>query len=442
MLLEFKIKNYKSFVEQTTFSMIAAPRQKGLDYSLFKEKVKGKTVTSLCSSVIYGSNASGKTNIICTMDTFRSIVLKGNIKDSEEVSSFNPASSLLTLIPNNTLTVSQPTEFYIDFIENNFRIQYSICIDLGIFIEDNYPRKIVAEKLIVNNGIVFDRTEHLNLVNLKVIRKYLNFSKPDKQNLKNMIEIAERSLNSEELFLTNGFKTIFSQSFVKLIYDWFMNKFIIIYRADSLKFSKNENQLETSIYNEKTMNKAAKLFGINSNDICYKFDDNERNVEIYSILKGKENIAIPSRMFESHGTIHFINIFPLIAYTINKGGILIVDEFDVSIHPLAIMSIINIFHNNDINIHHAQLIFNTHNPIFLNSNTFRRDEIKFVERDDTNHCSTLYSLSDFGTSGKQGVRKNEDYMKNYLVNKYGAIKDIDFTPIFEEIIKSYSYKQK
>ena len=33
-------------------------------------------------------------------------------------------------------------------------------------------------------------------------------------------------------------------------------------------------------------------------------------------------------------------------------------------------------------IHHAQLIFNTHNPIFLNSNLFRRDEIKFVERDD------------------------------------------------------------
>jgi len=197
MLLEFKIKNYKSFVEQTTFSMIAAPRQKGLDYSLFKEKIKGKTVTSLCSSAIYGSNASGKTNIICAMDTLRSIVLKGNIKDSEEVSSSNPASSLLTLIPNNTLTVSQPTEFYIDFIENNFRIQYSICIDLGTFLEDNYPRKIVAEKLIVNNKIVFDRTEYLNLVNLKVIRKYLNFSKLDKQNLENMIEIAKRSLNSE-----------------------------------------------------------------------------------------------------------------------------------------------------------------------------------------------------------------------------------------------------
>ena len=34
MLLEFKTKNYKSFVEEASFSMVAAPKQKGLDYSL------------------------------------------------------------------------------------------------------------------------------------------------------------------------------------------------------------------------------------------------------------------------------------------------------------------------------------------------------------------------------------------------------------------------
>ena len=101
---------------------------------------------------------------------------------------------------------------------------------------------------------------------------------------------------------------------------------------------------------------------------------------------------------------------------------------------MALMNIINIFHNDEINKKHAQLIFNTHNPIFLNANMFRRDEIKFVERADDTHCSSHYSLSDFGTSGKGGVRKNEDYMKNYFVDRYGAIKDIDFTPIFETLL--------
>ena len=47
MLLEFKVENYKSFLEEVTFSMVAAPKQSGLDYSLLKEKVKGKLVKGL-----------------------------------------------------------------------------------------------------------------------------------------------------------------------------------------------------------------------------------------------------------------------------------------------------------------------------------------------------------------------------------------------------------
>ena len=72
--------------------------------------------------------------------------------------------------------------------------------------------------------------------------------------------------------------------------------------------------------------------------------------------------------------------------------------------------------------------------MFLNSNIFRRDEIKFIERDEDTNNSILYTLSDFGTSGDKGVRQHEDYMKNYFAGRYGAIKDIDFTPIFEELL--------
>lgn len=101
--------------------------------------------------------------------------------------------------------------------------------------------------------------------------------------------------------------------------------------------------------------------------------------------------------------------------SINEGATLVIDELDASIHPMAIMNIINIFHNDEINTKGAQLIFNTHNPIFLNNSLLRRDEIKFVEKGDTG--SILYSLSDFGTNGSKGVRNTEDYMKNYLYNE-------------------------
>jgi AAA15 family ATPase/GTPase len=52
---------------------------------------------------------------------------------------------------------------------------------------------------------------------------------------------------------------------------------------------------------------------------------------------------------------------------LQRGGILVVDEFDASIHPMALMNIITLFHNDELNTHKAQLVFNTHNPIFLNS---------------------------------------------------------------------------
>lgn len=436
MLLEFKTKNYKSFVEETKFSLIAAPKQSGLDYSLLKDKVKGKTIKGLCSSVIYGPNAAGKTNIIAAMDVFRAIILRGNIRNSEEKTSLNPASATLELIPNNKLSTPQPVEFSIDFFENGLRIQYSFCIDLGRFLDDEYERKIISEELIVNEDIVFIRNENLNFGNLKVIKKYL--SDFMEQNIEGVDKIAKNSLNDEELFLTNGFKLIFSQSFVKMMTDWFSNKFMVIYRADSMQLIKRfADPQKKAIYVEKTTDKAAKLFGINSNSVGYVINEEDSEAKLCSIfkdIKDKKSAVIPAELFESYGTIRFINMFPLVIRAIQTGGTLVIDEFDASIHPMALMSIINIFHNDDINIHHAQLIFNTHNPIFLNSNLFRRDEIKFVERDEENHFSTLYALSDFGTTGEKGVRKHEDYMKNYFISQYGAIKDIDFTSIFEEIL--------
>ena len=436
MLLEFKTKNYKSFSDETVFSLIAAPKQKGLDYSLMKENVKGKAIKGISSSVIYGPNAAGKTNIIGAMDTFRAIILRGNIKNSEEKNSPNPAANSLELIPNNGVSCSEPVMFSIDFIEEEFLIHYAIYLDLGCFLDETYSRKIIREELSVNGDEIFSRNNGLVIGNMKVIKNYLsdNF----KPNEDSILSISKNSLNNEELFLTNGFKLIISQKFAKLITDWFIEKFMVIYRADSLQLIKRfADPQKQTIYVEKTTNKAAELFGINSNAIGYVVSEEDSDAKLCSIFnnkKDKKSAAIAAEIFESYGTIRFVNIFPLVIRAILTGGTLVVDEFDASIHPIALMSIINIFHNDDINIHHAQLVFNTHNPIFLNSNLFRRDEVKFVERDEDSHNSVLYSLSDFGTTGEKGVRKHEDYMKNYFVSQYGAIKDIDFTPIFEELL--------
>lgn len=438
MLLKFKVENYKSFINEAVFMMEAAPKQKGLDYSLLKWKYKNRMIKGLCSSVIYGPNAAGKTNIIGAMDTFRAIVLRGNIRNSEEKNSPNAAAAALELIPNNTLRQAKPTIFAVEFVENDFRIQYELKADLGVFLDADYSRKVLEETLQVNGEYVFVRKENkLDIKSIKEIKQYLIDAKS--QDLEGIKEIAQSGLSEDELFLTNGFKLLISQSFAKLIINWFTNKFMIIYRADSLQLIKRfSDPKKKTVYVEKTIDKAAKLFGVNSNALGYVISEDESEAKLCSLFKDDLNnraMAVASEIFESYGTIRFVNIFPLVIRAMLTGGVLVVDEFDASIHPMALMSIINVFHNDDINVKNAQLIFNTHNPIFLNSNLFRRDEIKFVERDDDTHSSSLYALSDFKTSGKNGVRKHEDYMSKYFISQYGAIKDIDFTPIFEELLR-------
>lgn len=435
MLIEFKTKNFKSFYEEMCFSMKPAPKQTGLDYSILTEKIGKKVYKGLCSSVIYGPNASGKTNIISAMEAFKSIVLRGNINNSEKLNTPNAAAFNLELIPNN-LVESAPVEFYIKFIDSKLLFEYNLSIDLGPFMDNDYARKILLEELHINEKLIFHRGEQLEIGDLNVIEDYLvnEFS----ENYNSIINVAKSNLIEKELFLMNGFKNMFSSKIVKIISQWFEKKFKVVYRADALEIiNLLDDPNEETIYINKTVNEAAKIFGITSNGIGYIYPDGNTKPKLVSVIKkdkNKEVVMVLAELFESYGTVRFVKLFPLIIEALMNGCTLVIDEFDASIHPMALMSIINIFHNNDINKKNAQLIFDTHNPIFLNSNLFRRDEIKFVERSDESHFSILYSLSDFGTSNEKGVRKHEDYLKNYFINKYGAIKDIDFTSIFESLV--------
>lgn len=435
MLLQFKAENFKSFLDEMDFSMTPAPKQKDLEYSILEHKIGNKTYKGLCSAIIYGPNASGKTNIISAMDVFKEIVLKGNIRNSDELRSPNISEGKLELIPNNLNRYPKPTKFYIRFVEGELLVEYELKIDLGLFLDRNYQRKIEFESLRINDKTIYERTDRIEFFIPKSIEKYLITE--FRENEDSAKAIARNNLNETELFLTNGFKMMFSSKIVSFILEWFEEKFIVIYRADAAEIkSKLDNTEGGKIFINRTTNDAAKLFGINSNALGYVVPEDGREPQLCSIFKDN-GVAIPAKHFESYGTVRFINIFPLILKALVEGSVLVMDEFDANIHPMGLMNIINIFHD-DINKKNAQLIFNTHNPIFLNANIVRRDEIKFVERDDETHLSAHYSLSDFKTSGSNGVRKADDYLKHYFLGRYGAVKDIDFYDLFETLIKDNS----
>ncbi len=439
MLLEFRASNYKSFKEEFVFSMTPAPKQKGLDYSLLTKKIGRKNYKALSTSIIYGPNAAGKTNIIGALETFKSIILRGNIKDSvgsNEQNNPNIAAFKLDLIPNLAYQEEAlPVSFGIKFISENHLVDYSIIVDLGRFLHSKDKRKVIKEALSIDNYPIFTRQNNFVDIDDNCFKRFKSFISSDVQNNFALIERLANSVENEDLFLTNGLKNLVSSSLTNLVLKWLTEKLTVVCRADAITATPNLNISDQKPYIiEEDLTKAAQIFtGTDANAIGYMLGS-EKAPRLCSFIKtGKnEGRILPAEIFESYGTVRFINTFLLIKKTLAKGGTLFVDEFDASIHPHVVMDMLNLFHNDELNENQAQLVFNSHNPIFLDGNLCRRDEIKFVEKNNDSEGSRLFSLSDFGTSGPNAVRKNEDFMRNYINNRYGAIRD---TFSFEDLLK-------
>ncbi len=440
MLLGFRCKNYKTYLDETIFSMVPKISYRDMKDSILTIPTARKKEKALSTSVIYGPNASGKTNILGAMDFLRCVVLTGNVRNIQNFGSSNPAIAAPPLISNRNQQNS-PVELGIEFVSNGMQFLYSIGIQLedliGSKIED---RKIVSETLEIDHQSVFEREGTQLHVETSPIRDALleGFSE---ENV--LLNIARRNMQPSDLFLTNGFKSLISLKISEIVQSWFRNHFQTFFASHQLHtFPTAIVSGAISMPDENTQ-KALEEFGIRQNRIGYISDDKlptPIKVSILPPIPGNKNekisIPIPADLIESLGTLRFIDIFPLLMEALIYGKTLVFDEFDASIHPTVLKNIIGIFHNDEINVNHAQLIFNTHNPIFLDSCIFRRDEIKFTDRNDETGNSELYQLSDFKTNGTNPVRKTNSYMKNYFVHRYGAIREMDFSPFFKNTVQN------
>lgn len=118
---------------------------------------------------------------------------------------------------------------------------------------------------------------------------------------------------------------------------------------------------------------------------------------------------------ESLGTKQLFWFSPILKEVFGKGKTMVIDELDRSLHPFLVQFLVELFHTPEINQTNAQLIFTTHDTTLLSLDTFRRDQIYFVEKDPHTAATELYSLDEFS------VRKNENIEKGYLLGRYGAI---------------------
>ncbi len=428
MFLELRLGNFKSFQNCSALSMYPSSATKDSNYRALKRKVKGigKTHEALRSTVVlYGPNASGKSNLIAGAELLRSIVLRGNILDEAIKRDAFESSSFLSLAPTASDSEETSVLLGITFLIDSLKFEYTIQIELGPFLARSYERKIVFEKLLINEEAAFERTP--NDVTFFPLPELMDKKSWDEKEYRFLEKLCNANINSKELFLTNGFKSIVCPSVASKILSWFRDRFIIIRRFEDVPLI-NERINNTHL---NLMSKAANLAG--SQTSAFTFDNSQDGrLCLHSLVKDKDDKTkmIPSEIFESSGTVCYMQLLPIIFDALENGKFLLIDEFDTSIHPLALMEIINIFHNEELNKHGSQLVFTTHNSVFLNTNLFLREEIKFVHKENNN--SSIYSLAEIG---KRAVEGADDSMENYLSDQHGTNNQSHVSQLFVNYLK-------
>lgn len=415
MLIEFSVANYLSFKEKTTLSLLAASIKEHWETNIFSKE----RYNLLKGSVLYGANASGKSNFIKAMSTMRRLILFSFEKSSTGELGITPF--LLS-----TETEDAPSFFEVVFLVGDIRYRYGFEVDdTAVHTEWLYEAVRQSEKPL------FIREKD----GIEVMEKTF----PEAKDL-------ERRTRGNALFL--AVIDQFNGKTAKKIIQWF-NNFITVsglshedYKAVTFGMLENKNTrpLLLDFY---------KKLDLGFDDIATDkkpFDPKELpedipeslvkqlvtdlqdsfRIEIRTIHKKYDaknkvagNVEFDMRSQESSGTNKLFNISGPVFDVLNDGGVLIIDELDASLHPLLTLAITRLFNSAEFNQKNAQLIFATHDTNLLNYGNYRRDQIYFVEKNKYG-ASEMYSLVEYKEEGKT-IRKDRSFEKDYIEGRYGAI---------------------
>jgi len=424
MLIEFRVSNYRSIGEEQILSLIPDTKKSDSNNNVI-EKGKHKALNAIA---IYGSNASGKSNLLLSMSLLDRLVhLSGR-------------SSSTTKLPHDPFLLREgwtkkPTKFEVTFIINNAKFRYGVE-----FFEEEIVSEWLYKKTIGREVNLFLRKEDI-----------IDPSSAIKANIK-IIDAAIEATKPNALFLSTC--DMFNIDFAKEIFQWFRNFNMIDGLNTEREMINTVNLWEDEKFQNKIIEYMKRLnLGIIDVDISSKeFDaselpenlnENTRN-KLIKQLTGKKGFKILTKhkLYSSEGkkTKNFLTwkleeresagtnkVFHLsgpILWALVNGGVIIIDEIEAKLHPIMTLETINLFLNKNSNPNNAQLVFATHDTNLLTYSKLRRDQIYFSEK---NHWESteIYSLSDFvytdNTNSSRKERPDADKEKRYFEGRYGAI---------------------
>jgi hypothetical protein len=424
MLLEFTVGNFLSFKEPVTLSLETS------SITDYPENTFSRGRHNLLKSVvIYGANASGKSNLVQAISQMRHIV-----KSSAKMSSTDTFPVIPFLL--NTDMETRPCSFEILFLLDDLRYRYGFEITAEkVHTEWLYQAKAQTEKpLFIRDG---DAVE----VNAKFPE---GKGLPDKT-------------RDNGLFLAVCDQ--FNGAISGKIMQWFTS-------CNTISGLAHENyRLVTSNMLGDEKCRPAMLEFLEKLDLGFdevRVEEEEFSpdslpknlslpirLRLSSDLKGKKRLIFKAmhdvyspagektgkREFdldtqESSGTNKVFDLLGPFFDTLMAGRVLVVDELDAKLHPLLTRALVSLFNSSETNPKNAQLIFATHDTNLLTYGNFRRDQIYFVEKD-RQGATSLYSLIEYKEKGST-VRKDRSFESDYVQGRYGAIPYLgDFSKLFQ-----------
>ena len=407
MLLDIEVENLKSFKEEIVFSMEAEDNEE--DRNAFEIIIGNKKMKLLKTSVLFGGNASGKSNFTSILNIFRYYLFnKGIEKYNKEGFRFGEEEKNSIIKVRNIIE----NKIYEYILEINFNARKVIKEELYVATEE---KKLVFKR--ENNRIIEYDAEIFS--EYEVTISFINETLTDNDSVISRIiawkvpELIEKYILYIDKMKINNCsddlgKYIYENENNKRLVMEFLKKIgiivndIEIYREKNEFFLKNirENK-EFQILSEKEQEKIL-------SQILY-------NYRVHFIYANKEKYRL-DYYEQSEGTQKILSMFFPIYNILNNGGVMIIDELDMTLHYSLIKEIIKMFNSVEYNKKNAQLIFTTHNLLLLDYNLFRKDQIWFLENNDVATGTELYSLSDI-----KGYEKNSYLLRDYLNGNFGGI---------------------
>lgn len=398
MLIEFTVGNYLSFAEKKTISLASA----GIREFVKENTLKVNGLQLLKSALIYGPNASGKSNLLKALRALQKIVLT-SIKNS-------PGQSLpVESFKLSADSENEPSFFEIAFAAGEKKYRYGLtCNKDSIFTEWLYEIKPSTEELIFARD-----SKSINIgKRYKSMQKLSRFTRP----------------NVAFVSVLYQFNDITGTR----ITEWF-SKIQIILTSDIIQAEEKLHELINSKNKEK-LNVVSKYFNLGISDFESIWEDSGIKDPIWRdeiIIRTQHEkrdangkmIGFTGLNFNEHesaGTKRLIYILVLLLSESSAPGILVLDEIESSLHPVLVVRLINFIHEDLMKTASKQYIFTTHDTNILRYANLRRDQIYFTEKNRFG-ATDLYSLVEFKSDKKGKIRSDESYDRNYLKGKYGAI---------------------